>query len=145
MSMHLSNVCIPWITITRTHGIRAGVTYAPMLSLGSHKRRFDNLDRPLTRNGRARFVPETSLKIPDRISQPSPQNKGPAEDAGSWLRYAQERTAEYRRSGDQAPVTWILHEGQSMPANAIVGGEEHGRPLYICRAFHDVRAKFHLL
>jgi len=60
----------------------------------------------------------------------------PVTDARIWLQSAQARTAEYHRCGDQAPVTWILYEGQ-IPPNAIEGGEEHGKPLYICRAFHE--------
>ncbi|KAI0647853.1 carbohydrate-binding module family 12 protein [Trametes meyenii] len=56
----------------------------------------------------------------------------------NWLHDAQQRTEDYYRNGPRGPVTWILVEGKNIPTNiAIVGGEEHGTPHYICRGFHD--------
>ncbi|KAI0071721.1 carbohydrate-binding module family 12 protein [Panus rudis PR-1116 ss-1] len=56
----------------------------------------------------------------------------------NWLRDAQERTARFYREGPTAPVTWVLVEGKNIPTEqAIIGGEEGGQPIYICRAFHE--------
>ncbi|KAL7279798.1 hypothetical protein ACG7TL_006205 [Trametes sanguinea] len=56
----------------------------------------------------------------------------------NWLHEAQVRTQEYYQNGPRGPATWILVEGKNIPTNiAIVGGEEHGQPHYICRGFHE--------
>jgi len=55
----------------------------------------------------------------------------------NWLHDAQARTEDYHQNGLRAPVAWILTHGQNIPESAIQGGEEHGKPLYIARAFQD--------
>lgn len=37
------------------------------------------------------------------------------------------------------PVVWILNEGKSIPRDAILGGEENGESIYICRVYYQVR------
>ncbi|KZT29050.1 carbohydrate-binding module family 12 protein [Neolentinus lepideus HHB14362 ss-1] len=56
----------------------------------------------------------------------------------NWLHDAQQRTEAFYRNGPSAPTTWVLVHGKNIPRGAIHGGEEHGQPLYICRAFYDV-------
>ncbi|TFK54526.1 carbohydrate-binding module family 12 protein [Heliocybe sulcata] len=55
----------------------------------------------------------------------------------NWLHDAQQRTEAFYRDGPRAPTTWVLVHGKNIPEGAIQGGEEHGQPLYICRAFYD--------
>ncbi|KAI0357544.1 carbohydrate-binding module family 12 protein [Trametes cingulata] len=56
----------------------------------------------------------------------------------NWLQEAEQRTREFYEHGPRGPATWILVEGKNIPTNiAIVGGEEHGQPHYICRGFHE--------
>ncbi|EPQ57167.1 hypothetical protein GLOTRDRAFT_58343 [Gloeophyllum trabeum ATCC 11539] len=55
----------------------------------------------------------------------------------NWLHDAQARTEEYHRNGPRGPATWILNHGRNIPQNAIAGGEEHGEPLYIARAYYE--------
>ncbi|KAF7979886.1 hypothetical protein HWV62_40673 [Athelia sp. TMB] len=47
------------------------------------------------------------------------------------------RTAAFYQNGPQGPVTWVLAHGKQIPKDAIVGGEDSGHTLYICRAFQD--------
>jgi len=54
-----------------------------------------------------------------------------------WLRDAQARTDEFYQQGGRGNLAWILNKGRHIPENAIVGGHEHGKNLYICRAFHE--------
>jgi hypothetical protein len=54
-----------------------------------------------------------------------------------WVRDAQARTDQYYQQGGRDRLAWILNKGRHMPKNAIVGGSEHGKDLYICRAFHE--------
>jgi hypothetical protein len=54
-----------------------------------------------------------------------------------WVRDAQARTDQYYQQGGGGRLTWILNKGRHIPENAIVGGHEHGKDLYICRAFHE--------
>ena len=58
----------------------------------------------------------------------------------NWLHEADQRTREFYEGRARAPVTWILVDGgRNIPTNiAIVGGEEHGTPHYICRGYHEV-------
>jgi len=55
----------------------------------------------------------------------------------NWIRDAQNRTEEFHQREPTAPTTWILTHGKTIPEGAIVGGEEHGRPVFIARAFHE--------
>lgn len=55
----------------------------------------------------------------------------------SWLAEAKARTQEYYSRGASSSLTWILIEGHDIPDNAIVGGNEGGKTLYISRAFCD--------
>ncbi|KAI8971188.1 carbohydrate-binding module family 12 protein [Trametes punicea] len=56
----------------------------------------------------------------------------------NWLHDAEMRTRDYYQNGPRGPATWVLVEGKDIPTNiAIVGGEEHGQPHYICRGFHE--------
>lgn len=55
----------------------------------------------------------------------------------NWLHDAQARTAQFHQNGPQGPVTWVLANGKHIPQGAIVGGEDSGHQLYICRAFQD--------
>ncbi|KAI0328989.1 carbohydrate-binding module family 12 protein [Cubamyces sp. BRFM 1775] len=56
----------------------------------------------------------------------------------NWLHDAENRTRDYYQNGPRGPATWILVDGKNIPTNiAIVGGEEHGQPHYICRGFHE--------
>ncbi|EIW59350.1 carbohydrate-binding module family 12 protein [Trametes versicolor FP-101664 SS1] len=56
----------------------------------------------------------------------------------NWVHEAEQRTRDYYERGPRGPATWILVDGKNIPTNiAIVGGEEHGQPHYICRGFHD--------
>ena len=59
---------------------------------------------------------------------------------------AEVRTREFYEGRARAPVTWILVDGKNIPTNvAIVGGEEHGTPHYICRGYHEVRCPLRVL
>ncbi|KAI0631944.1 carbohydrate-binding module family 12 protein [Trametes polyzona] len=57
----------------------------------------------------------------------------------NWLHEAEQRTRDYYEHGPRGPATWVLVEDKNrIPTNiAIVGGEEHGQPHYICRGFHE--------
>ncbi|TFY81626.1 hypothetical protein EWM64_g2391 [Hericium alpestre] len=65
------------------------------------------------------------------------QKKATAWGLQGWLKEAQDRTNLYRRNGPQGPTTWVLVQGKDIPPGALVGGQEHGQPLYIARAFID--------
>ncbi|TFK54525.1 hypothetical protein OE88DRAFT_1655228 [Heliocybe sulcata] len=65
------------------------------------------------------------------------QKKKELEGLHTWFRDATLRTEEFNRSGPQGPVAWILNRGHVVPEDAIQGGEEHGHPLYIARAYTD--------
>jgi len=54
-----------------------------------------------------------------------------------WVRDAQARTDKWYEQGGRGRLAWILNKGRHIPDNAIVGGKEHGKNLYICRAFHE--------
>lgn len=55
----------------------------------------------------------------------------------NWLTEAQGRTEDFYRNGPRGPITWLLVHGKNFPQNMISGGEEHGQPIYIARAFHN--------
>ncbi|KAI0344718.1 carbohydrate-binding module family 12 protein [Trametopsis cervina] len=55
----------------------------------------------------------------------------------SWLKDAQQRTQAFHQYGPQGPVTWVLVQGKNLPPNPFPGGEEHGQPLFISRAFYE--------
>ncbi|KAH9924314.1 carbohydrate-binding module family 12 protein [Epithele typhae] len=56
----------------------------------------------------------------------------------NWIHEGEQRTREYYEGRTRAPATWILIDGKDIPTNiAIAGGQEHGQPHYICRAFHE--------
>jgi len=54
-----------------------------------------------------------------------------------WNEDAKNRTEKYHQHGPQGELTWILVEGHNIPNNAIRGGEEGGKPLFVARAFCD--------
>jgi hypothetical protein len=55
-----------------------------------------------------------------------------------WCNEGRARTEEFHRGGPRGPLTWLqVRQGQSLPQNLIAGGEENGRPIWICRAFHE--------
>ncbi|KAJ3298615.1 hypothetical protein HK104_010536 [Borealophlyctis nickersoniae] len=59
----------------------------------------------------------------------------------NWYKEAVERQKKYLQAvqckAQLPPVTWILTDGNHIPAGAIRGGQEaDGTPLYIIRAFH---------
>ncbi|TBU23736.1 hypothetical protein BD311DRAFT_767899 [Dichomitus squalens] len=59
-------------------------------------------------------------------------------DLSNWLRDAEIRTRDFYGGRVSSPVTWVLVEGKNIPTDiAIVGGEEHGTPHYICRGWHE--------
>ncbi|KAI0067170.1 hypothetical protein BV25DRAFT_1911842 [Artomyces pyxidatus] len=54
----------------------------------------------------------------------------------SWLKDAERRTNVFREQGPQGPTTWVLTQGHTIPAGALIGGTDaHGNPIYIARAF----------
>jgi len=55
----------------------------------------------------------------------------------NWLQEAEARTQDFYNNGPRGPATWILAEGGSVPDGAIPGGEQQGKPLFICRGFHE--------
>jgi len=55
----------------------------------------------------------------------------------NWVQEAQRRTEEFHTRGPTGPTTWILTHGQNIPEGAIVGGEHHGRAIYIARAYYE--------
>lgn len=55
----------------------------------------------------------------------------------NWIKDAEDRTRQFKQNGPSGPCTWVLTEGKNIPSGAIVGGEERGVNLYICRAFYD--------
>ncbi|CCL98522.1 uncharacterized protein FIBRA_00521 [Fibroporia radiculosa] len=55
----------------------------------------------------------------------------------NWLHDAERRTRDFYDNGPRGPVTWILAEGGRIPDNAIPGGEQHEKPLFICRGFYE--------
>jgi len=55
----------------------------------------------------------------------------------NWIKDAEARTEQFRQYGAQGPATWILNRGTQIPQGAIAAGEEHGKPLYSCRAFYE--------
>ncbi|RQM04652.1 hypothetical protein DH86_00003762, partial [Scytalidium sp. 3C] len=61
----------------------------------------------------------------------------------NWVLAAHKHTEEFFQNGPQGPVTWILNDAfPSNPHlldNAIRGGDEKGKPLYICRAPYHVK------
>lgn len=65
------------------------------------------------------------------------QKKAHAWGLQSWLKDAQQRTQAFHQYGPQGPVTWVLVQGKNLPPNPFPGGEEHGQPLFISRAFYE--------
>jgi len=55
----------------------------------------------------------------------------------AWIRDAQARTNAFYQQGRRGGLTWILTKGRQIPENAIVGGNDNGRDLFICRAFYE--------
>ena len=71
------------------------------------------------------------------------QKKRHAWDVQNWLHESERRTADFWAGRVNGPVTWILVDGKNIPEqHAIVGGEEHGQPHYICRGWHEVSRGF---
>jgi uncharacterized protein YegL len=54
-----------------------------------------------------------------------------------WVAAAKESTMEIKQNGSPSPIVWVLVEGKNIPANAIIGGEDRRKPLYIARAFYE--------
>jgi hypothetical protein len=54
-----------------------------------------------------------------------------------WVAAAKENTHEIEQHGSPVPLVWVLVEGKDIPANAIVGGEDRRKPLYIARSFYE--------
>lgn len=69
-----------------------------------------------------------------------PQKQAQAWSLNNWITESHARTQQWRAGQYNAPVAWIWNEGRSIPRDAIQGGEERGQPLYICRAYYEVRA-----
>ncbi|EPQ57168.1 hypothetical protein GLOTRDRAFT_110454 [Gloeophyllum trabeum ATCC 11539] len=65
------------------------------------------------------------------------QKKADLEGLHKWFLAAQARTEEFYRDGPRGPVAWVVNQGHVMPEDAIQGGEEHGKPVYIARAYCD--------
>jgi len=57
--------------------------------------------------------------------------------AQGWAGDAKQRTEKYHAQGPQGDLTWILVDGHNIPRDAIPGGEEGGKPLFVARAFCD--------
>lgn len=73
----------------------------------------------------------------------APQKKRHVWDVTNWLHESEKRTADFWAGRAAGPVTWVLVDGKNIPAeHAIVGGEEHGQPHYICRGWHEVSRSF---
>jgi len=69
------------------------------------------------------------------LSSPTPVTR--PKTFAQWVAMAKENTLEVRRNGSPSPLVWILVEGTDIPANAIVGGEDRRKPLYIARCFYE--------
>jgi len=54
-----------------------------------------------------------------------------------WVAAAKESTHKIRRDGSLSPLVWVLVEGTNIPSNAIIGGEDRRKPLYIARTFYE--------
>jgi uncharacterized protein YegL len=54
-----------------------------------------------------------------------------------WLAAAKKGTVDVRTDGSPSPLVWVLVEGRNIPENAIVGGKEKRKPLYIARSFYE--------
>ncbi|KAI1794981.1 hypothetical protein LXA43DRAFT_971022 [Ganoderma leucocontextum] len=67
------------------------------------------------------------------------EKKQHAWDIQNWLHESERRTNDFWAGRAAGPVTWVLVDGKNIPAEqAIVGGEEHGTPHYICRGWHEI-------
>ncbi|KAI0322051.1 hypothetical protein OF83DRAFT_1167959 [Amylostereum chailletii] len=71
-----------------------------------------------------------------RLSPPSAPHKVP-KTLKQWINDAKETTDEVQKNGSTSPFAWVFVEGTDIPPNAIVGGDDRGRPLYIARAFYE--------
>jgi hypothetical protein len=57
----------------------------------------------------------------------------------NWVHEAKERRHNYEKHGlGNQPYAWVLNKGHDIPQGAIVGGQQNGEPMYICRAFFEV-------
>ncbi|KAF8890635.1 hypothetical protein BD779DRAFT_239294 [Infundibulicybe gibba] len=54
-----------------------------------------------------------------------------------WEDMARENTQQLIQQGSLSPLVWVFVKGKEIPANAIVGGEDRRRPLYIARTFYE--------
>ncbi|KAF8872732.1 hypothetical protein BD779DRAFT_1571940 [Infundibulicybe gibba] len=54
-----------------------------------------------------------------------------------WEDIAKENTQQLIQHGSPSPLVWVFVKGKEIPANAIVGGEDRRRPLYIARTFYE--------
>lgn len=54
-----------------------------------------------------------------------------------WMADAQAQLRLIQSGQCHKPATWMLTTGRNIPRNAISGGEENGRAIYICRVYHE--------
>jgi len=67
----------------------------------------------------------------------SPYDLSKPRTFSQWVAAAKQGTADVRRDGSPSPLVWVLVEGRNIPENALVGGKEKRKPLYIARSFYE--------
>lgn len=83
----------------------------------------------------ARSSPEMPRAQPTSMYSPSLATK--PKTFAQWVAAAKENTMKIKQNGSPSPLVWVLVEGKNIPTNAIVGGEDRRKPLYIARAFYE--------
>ncbi|TFY76983.1 hypothetical protein EWM64_g7031 [Hericium alpestre] len=121
----------------RAYSQLAGYSPAfPTPASGPQSDRYARPQSPFAQGGQA------SPSSPSSFPSPSPLATGITKPAtyrtiAQWVTYSKESTAEFRRIGSSSPFVWLFVEGHDIPANAMVAGDDRGRPLYIARAFYE--------
>ncbi|KZT70864.1 hypothetical protein DAEQUDRAFT_170695 [Daedalea quercina L-15889] len=54
-----------------------------------------------------------------------------------WTADAQASTADFQKNGSPTPFAWIYVEGHNIPPNAVIAGDDRGKPLYVARTFFE--------
>jgi len=79
--------------------------------------------------------PTQNAKPPDSLKNSLPPKFNSIDSRDMWLQYAREYTDEFHRKGPRAPTTWALVSGHEVPGDAIEGGKEGDKTLYVARAY----------
>ncbi|THH20595.1 hypothetical protein EW146_g802 [Bondarzewia mesenterica] len=87
---------------------------------------------PISATGENTYLIPRSPPFPSPVT-PMTQSR----TYSQWMVRAKEATAEFKRSGYPSPVAWVFVEGYNIPQNAMIAGDDRGRPLYIARTAYD--------